>query len=146
MRQSQACSYIALENALLSLPPLPREAAMQAASSGDYLPLQKNFVSSLEQVLLSYAQERGLSIELAAGLCNTSTRTLQRKLKEMGTRYTEVLDHTRFHAASLMLDNPAMSMTDITQQLGYSDVSHFIRFFRRIAGATPHVYRQQFNH
>ena len=144
MCQSQACFYIALENALLSLPPLPREAAMQAASSGDYLPLQRNFVSSLEQVLLSYVQERDLSIELAAGLCNTSTRTLQRRLGKMGTRYTEVLDRARFHAACRMLDNPAMTMTDIAQQLRYSDASHFIRFFRRIAGVTPVAYREQF--
>jgi AraC-like DNA-binding protein len=64
----------------------------------------------------------------------------------MGTRYTEVLDHARFHAASRMLDNPAMTVTEIAQQLGYSDVAHFIRFFRRIAGVTPAAYREQFMH
>ena len=87
-----------------------------------------------------------MSIELAAALCNTSKRTLQRKLKEVGTHYNEVLDHARFRATSRMLQNADMTVTDIGYRMGYSDVAHFARSFQRIAGVTPRVYRQQFNH
>ena len=87
-----------------------------------------------------------IGIELAAALCNTSKRTLQRKLKKMGTHYNEVLGHARFRAASRMLQNAGMTVTDIGYRIGYSDVAHFARAFQRIAGVTPQVYRQQFNH
>ena len=85
-------------------------------------------------------------MNLAVELFNTSKRTLQRRLGEMGTSYSELLDHARFRAASLLLGNPAMTVTDIGHQLGYSDVAHFTRAFRRIAGVTPLAYRQQLNY
>jgi AraC-like DNA-binding protein len=75
-----------------------------------------------------------------------SKRTLQRKLDEKGTTYTEVLAKTRFRAASRMLQNPGIKVTDIAHRLGYNDVSHFTRAFRRIAGVTPTMYRRQLNH
>jgi AraC-like DNA-binding protein len=87
-----------------------------------------------------------LSIELAAELCGTSKRSLQRKLKEMGTNYREVLGRTRFRAACEMLQNQNMAVADIALHLEYSDGTHFARAFRRIAGVSPRVYRQQFIH
>jgi AraC-like DNA-binding protein len=146
MRLSQPFSYIALENALLTLPPLHDKAAIPESSPLDYKHLPDDFISSLETVLLSYLQEGDLSIELAAGLCNTSKRSLQRKLKKMGTHYNDVLSHARFRAASRMLQNPAMTAIDVAYRLGYSDVAHFCRAFQRIAGVNPKEYRQQFRH
>ena len=146
MRLSQPFSYIVLENAVLSLPPFQDEAARPASSPNDYQKMPGDFVSSFEQVLLSYLQEGDMSIELAASLCNTSKRTLQRRLKEMGTHYNEVLAHAHFRAASRMLQNTGMTVTDIGCRMGYSDVAHFSRAFQRMAGVTPLVYRQQFIH
>jgi AraC-like DNA-binding protein len=146
IRLSQPFSYIALENAVLSLPPFQDEAARLASSPNDYQKMPDDFVSSLELVLLSYLQEGNMSVELAAELCNTSIRTLQRRLKEVGTHYHEVLDHARFRATSRMLQKNDMTVNDIGYRLGYSNVTHFARSFRRIAGVTPQVYRQQFNH
>ena len=144
IRTSQPYSWIALENTLLGLPPSPSEATTTPSSPPRYESFATDLVGSLEQALLSYLQEGELSIELAAALCNMSTRTLQRNLKEAGTRYSNVLDRARFRAASQLLGNSAMNVTDIGHQLGYSDVAHFTRAFRRIAGVTPLAYRQQF--
>ena len=144
MRLSQPFSYITLENTIFTLPPLQNEAPILASSPLDYKPLPDDFVSSLETVLLSYVQEDDLSIELAASLCNTSKRSLQRKLKEMGTHYNELLCQARFRAASQMLLNPAMTATEVASRLGYSDEANFARAFRRIAGVNPGKYRQQF--
>lgn len=96
--------------------------------------------------MLAYIQDPELSIEFAAFVCNTSKRTLQRRLTDKGTHYSEVLAHARFHAASLMLQAPGMKVKDIGYRPGYSDSSHFTRAFRRIAGVTPRAYRQQFIH
>ena len=69
--------------------------------------------------------------------------TLQRKLKGLGTHYAAVLDQARFHAATPLLRNPAKTVSEIAQLLGYSDVAHFARSFRRIAGVSPLMYRRQ---
>jgi AraC-like DNA-binding protein len=146
LRLSQAYTYIALDKALLSLPPPSGEAMVQTSSRPHYDTITNDFVNSLEQILTSYVQESDLSIELAAALCNKSKRTLQRTLKETGTCYSEVLGHAQFRVASRMLQNPGMKVTDIAKRLGYSDVAHLARAFRRIAGITPRAYRQQFTH
>lgn len=134
IRTSQKYAYITLGNGLLSLPPLTREAARSASSSLQYKALPKDFVGSLKQLLQTYIQESDLRIEFTAALCNTSKRSLQRKLSESGSRYSEVLDQVRFNTASELLQDPDIKITDIANQLGYSDSAHFTRAFRRIAG------------
>ena len=144
IRLQQPYSYISLENPLLSLPPPPDEAS--ALSPLNYDPLPNNFVDTFEQLMLAYIQEPDLNLEFAAGVYNTSKRTLQRKLTEMGTHYSEVLANARFRAACQMLQAPGMKVIDVAQRLGYSDSAHFARAFRRIAGVTPREYRQQYIH
>jgi AraC-like DNA-binding protein len=146
IRQLQPAFYITLEDAVLSLPPLLDGAAVPVSSSLDYRHLPNDFVSSLETILLSYAREDNLSIDLAAQLCGTSKRSLQRKLKKSGTSYNELLGHARFRVARQMLQDLDLTATDVACHLGYSNETHFARAFRRIAGVSPRVYRQQFIH
>jgi AraC-like DNA-binding protein len=143
---SQAYSYIAIENELLSRPPLIRENATPVASRDSFDPVSTDFACSLRQVLQTYIREKDLSIEFAADLCNISKRSLQRRLTETGTRYSEVLDQARFNAASELLQDPDIKITDVAHELGYSDSAHFTRAFRRTAGIAPRTYRKQCQH
>lgn len=142
IRLSQKHSYIALENALLSLPPLTPQTAKPELSPLHYESLSHEFTGSLKQVLQTYAQESDLNIDFAAELCNTSKRSLQRHLTESGTQYSRLLDEVRFHTARRMLLDPNMKVVDIANRLGYSEPTNFTRSFRRIAGVSPRVYRQ----
>jgi AraC-like DNA-binding protein len=146
IRLSQPYSYITLENALLSLPPLTHEAATPASSPPHFEPLSTSFVGSLKQVLQAYVQESDLSIKFAAELCNTSKRSLQRNLTNMGTCYSKVLDEARFDVARWMLQDPDMKVSDVARRLRYSNPTHFARAFRRIAGVNPRVYRRAYSH
>ena len=142
IRRRQPFSYITLENSLLSLPPLSDENATSVSSPHHYMTVPDDFVGALEQIMQTYIQEHDLSIELVAGLCNTSTRTLQRQLSETGTHYSEVRTRVWFRVTCQMLQRPDFKVTDVAHRLGYNDVSHFSRAFRRIAGLTPRAYRQ----
>jgi AraC-like DNA-binding protein len=143
IRLSQRFSYITLENAILPLPPLGGQSVISASSAFDYRAIADDFSSSLETVLLSYLAEEDLTIEFAAGLCATSKRSLQRRLTKMGTNYSELLSNARVEYASRLLQVPAMTVTEVSNRLRYSDVAHFVRAFRRMAGVNPGVYRQQ---
>jgi AraC-like DNA-binding protein len=135
-----------LENALLSLPPLTHETAAPASSRLHCEPVSNDFVGSLKQVMHAYIQESDLSVEFAAALCDTSKRSLQRHLTEMGTRYSEVLEQVRFHAACRMLQDPDLTVADVAHKLGYSNPTHFSRAFRRIADVNPKLYYQAYSH
>jgi len=139
---SQPNAYITLDNSLLDLPPLSYEAADSAFSLINYEPVALDFVGALKQALQAYLQESDLNIEFAAGLCNGSKRSLQRKLAKAGTRYSDILDDVRFNQARDMLQDPEHKVTDVAHRLGYSDSAHFSRAFRRVVGTTPREYRE----
>jgi AraC-like DNA-binding protein len=145
-RLAQQQSYIVVENALLDLPPLGPQATATASSPFSYESCSDDFPDALKQLLLSYIREKDLTMDFVADLCNMSTRSLHRKLAAFGTRYSEVLEQTRYHVASRMLQDPDTRVTDVAHTLGYTDASHFSRAFRRVAGICPKQYRQQIHH
>lgn len=53
------------------------------------------------------------------------------------------LMHHRTERAKAMLDDPALSLTEIALACGYGSSSHFSTTFRKQAGLTPSLYRRQ---
>jgi len=143
IRLSQPYTYITLEKQLLSLPPIPSQAAKPGPSPFGYESVPMDLAGSLEHALVSYFGEVRPTIEFASELCNKSSRTLQRRLKESGTCYSKVLNQARFHSASRMLKDRDMNIADIARFLGFINPTHFSRAFRGIAGVSPREYRQQ---
>ena len=77
--------------------------------------------------------------EIARAL-HQSPSTLQRRLREEGTSYQQLLDTTRHELAIDYLREGQHSLADITFLLGFSDQSNFTRAFRRWTGRTPREY------
>ena len=80
-------------------------------------------------------------VGILARALGMSTRTLQRRLGELGTSYGDVLDDLRRDLARLRLEQRNLSVAAAARQLGYSDSRAFIRAFRRWTGATPGAYQ-----
>ncbi len=53
----------------------------------------------------------------------------------------EIVDQARFQAATRLLADAEIRITDIGMALGYADSAHFSRAFKRWAGVTPREYR-----
>jgi AraC-like DNA-binding protein len=70
-----------------------------------------------------------------------SSRTLQRKLKEEGTSFTELLQDTRLQLARKYLRQPNRSVVETAYLLGFSEPSTFSRAFKRWTGQAPGEYR-----
>ena len=71
-----------------------------------------------------------------------SSRTLKRKLKAEGTAFSDILDQLAIEQARKLLRS-ALSVEQIAERMGYSDVSNFGRAFRRWTGTTPAAYRRE---
>ena len=71
-----------------------------------------------------------------------SQRSLQRRLREEGTTYKELLNETRRDLAAQYIKVSGVSINEITYLLGFSEPSNFSRAFKRWTGVSPSEYRQ----
>jgi AraC-like DNA-binding protein len=125
-----------MERPVVGANPITRKMVEQAIESywqvGDL-----DFVGRLRRALsvgLLTGNTSNNAMAIALGL---STRTLQRRLDELGTSFQQVLDETRFEAAKQFLNHTSISISHIASVLGFADQSVFTRSFARWSGVTP---------
>lgn len=70
-----------------------------------------------------------------------SSRTLERRLKEHGVVFRNLVSDIRCRLAVDHLKRGTQTLAEIAFLLGYSEVSAFTRAFRRWCGSTPSQYR-----
>ncbi len=101
-----------------------------------------SFCGSLRQLTAALLkQEESPRVETLAEITGLSVRTLQRRLAECGLTHVQIVDQVRYQAATRLLDDPDIRITDIGFELGYADSTHFARAFKRWAGVSPRQYR-----
>jgi AraC-like DNA-binding protein len=102
--------------------------------------------SSLEQALrprLRAALSGGQAdIDRMAALIGVSVRTLQRRLKDDGRGFADVVEDFRREEATRLLSDPTLQLVEITSRLGYSEQTSFTRAFRRWTNTTPGEWRE----
>lgn len=76
-----------------------------------------------------------------AKMLNSSPRTLKRRLREEGTSFTKILAESRASLAQELMRDKSLTLTDIAEQLGFSDLSSFSQAFKRWRGVSPRAYR-----
>lgn len=99
------------------------------------------FLDVVKKSIVNLVKPEFPTIDQVAGHLHVSVRTLQRKLKEEGKSYKEVLDELRRDFAVSYLRRPDLSISEIAYLLSYADASAFIRSFKRWEGVTPKSYR-----
>ncbi len=72
---------------------------------------------------------------------HVSNRTLQRKLKDEGTSFLDLLQDTRLQLARKYLRHPNRSVVETAYLLGFSEPSTFSRAFKRWTGVAPADFR-----
>lgn len=100
-----------------------------------------SFTDSVFELLKPYVKEQDLSIDQAAELLNFSVRTFQRKLKNENTSFRKIKENLMFSVACELMEE-GHSLTYISSQLGYTNISHFSRAFKRVSGLTPKLYQK----
>ncbi|MBR1366545.1 helix-turn-helix transcriptional regulator [Bradyrhizobium ottawaense] len=99
--------------------------------------------AKLQAILAEVAQRFGdpnVDLNNVAGALGMSRRYVQKLLEETGKSFTEHLAGCRLERAFAMLTDPHhlhLAIIDIAFAVGFGDVSHFNRSFRRRFGETP---------
>lgn len=78
-----------------------------------------------------------------ANTLHLSLRSLQRRLKEEGTSFKDLLEETRRELALNYIRETHRPIGEITYLLGFSEPSNFTRAFRRWTGMAPAEYRER---
>jgi AraC-like DNA-binding protein len=124
----------------------PAEEVSVATASGDNESGVKDlwaFPHLLRALVQPYLGDGGPDIAFVAELAGVSTRTLQRKLRDCDSSYSEILQEARFELACVRLNDPALQVIEVAMIVGYENPQHFTRAFRRFSGVTPTEFRKQ---
>ena len=93
--------------------------------------------------LISISLGEGLpDLNQIASQLGMSGRTLQRKLRDEGLAFADLVDEIRYAIAQDYVSHSEFSLTDISMMLGYGELSSFSRAFKRWAGKSPESIRK----
>ncbi len=74
--------------------------------------------------------------------CGMSSRSLQRRLKEEGTTFSELKYRTLIDQSKLLLLKTEQSLEDIAVHFGFSDRASYSKAFKKYEGQWPAQYRR----
>ena len=102
---------------------------------------ESDTVFDVRQVLTRLLSGGVPRLEQMAAELNTSVRTLERRLKERGWTYKQVVDDLRRQLALRYVKDPRLRLSQLGFLLGFSENAAFVHAFRRWTGSTPMRYR-----
>jgi AraC-like DNA-binding protein len=95
----------------------------------------------IREILGDDFQKELPSFEELTGLLCMSARTLRRRLDKEGTSYQRIKDNARRDVAISLLSRDGFTVSEVAEQVGFSDPSAFHRSFKKWTGQSPGSYR-----
>jgi AraC-like DNA-binding protein len=107
---------------------------------------KSSFLAQVKGQMIEGLEQGNVHIDLVAEKLGISRRTLQRRLwSESHFTYSKLFQAVRQSLANRYLQSTTRPIEEISDMLGYSNVSSFSRSFRKSFGATPSEYRREAN-
>ena len=107
------------------------------------IPGKPDEIENMKRLIRPYLREGTPKISMFAEIMDVRPRSLQRKLQQAGTSFSDLIEIARFEMATEFLAMSDMPLIDVAMTLGYENQSNFGRSFRRIAGISPGKYRRK---
>jgi AraC-like DNA-binding protein len=98
-------------------------------------------VAAMRSVLREKLDEADLGPHVVADLLGIQTDRFLRALQQQGTTLPREIKRLKIDVAKEQLKQRGKTIAEVGLLLGYSDKSHFTRFFRSQTGMTPSTFR-----
>ncbi len=104
----------------------------------------KKFTDLLDRYIADKARREGLpSVAYFADKCCYSTKYFGELVKtETGRTARDFINDRLLRAAKQLLADEELSISQVSQELGFEYPQHFVRFFKSQTGKTPSEYRR----
>lgn len=103
-----------------------------------------SFLASQAMCYIKDKYDTKLTLDAVANALYVSPCHLSKVLnKNIGKSFTDILNETRCFHAKEMLRNPAFRICDVSEMVGFSDVAHFSRVFKKMTGVSANEYRNK---
>ena len=116
---------------------LIKDAIRQLGDTG----AEGSLLARARQTILATLHLGEPALEEIASSLGLSEWALQRKLREHGASFTQLVDQIRQETAMAHLKQQDLSVTQLASRLGYSETSAFSRAFKRWFGLSPRQWR-----
>lgn len=107
------------------------------------LPAGEDLAARVRDAIAPSLPEGEVTASAVARRLAMSERTLQRRLREHGASFGQLLDDTRLRVAKAHLADPSLSLAEVAWLVGFADQSTFSRAFKRWSGKPPGAWRAQ---
>lgn len=97
---------------------------------------EEQLVASVGEVIANLQFARANIDEVAAEML-LSPRTLQRRLKESGSSFRKLQEQVILKESTQLLLQTARSVNEVSEMMGYAEVSSFSRAFKSMLGMSP---------
>lgn len=125
----------------LETAPVSTLASIHTSSVAFTMPKNKRLLPALEYIFNN--PHLMVSLEKAAQLCHISPGYFSRTFsKEFNTNYTAYTTGLKIEWAKELLTQTDLPVTQISDELGFSDPGYFIKVFKKQEYLTPALYRK----
>ena len=98
--------------------------------------------NAIKYIELNYAHKLTLS-EVAEKTYISQWHLSKLLNRHMGQNFSEILNHIRISKAKELLKDPSLRIGDIAEMVGFVDMAHFSRVFKKILGTSANEYRNK---
>lgn len=117
----------------------PKDEAEETKESSSSSFIVKNALAYIEE---NYTQKLTLS-EVAEKNYVSQWHLSKLLNRHTGQSFSDILNHVRIERAKELLKDPALRIGDISEQVGFLDMAHFSRVFKKQEGVSANEYRNR---
>lgn len=151
---SRVMEEIGIESEVLYYSMQPKDYRMLKKETAQFITLMKNAylfhsnrveedkVHQIKQYIMDHSHE-DISLETLASKVDLSPIYISKTFKEkLGVNYIDFLTECRIENTKKLLADSALSLKEITFEVGYHDPNYFSKVFKKMCGISPSDYRK----